>query len=89
MAFIAIPRHFGGLVGRGDRASLEHLQHPVGDPVAADDVCAGEGHGHEGEHAGERIVRRGRQPDGTHQHDAVDRVRARHQRRVERPGTRS
>ena len=43
------PRHSAGLSALGTGRRLEHLQHPVGDPVAADDVRAGENHGDEGE----------------------------------------
>jgi hypothetical protein len=63
-------------------ATFEHLQHAIGDPVASDDIRAGECHGHEGDDVRQRIVCSGSQADGADQHDPVDRVGARHQRRV-------
>ena len=62
----------------------EHLEHPVGDDVAADDVHRREDHGDEREDLAERVVGLGGDEHRADQHDAVDRVGARHQRRVER-----
>src|ERR1035437_4395626 len=81
LAFIAIPSSPDGLVGRSG-ASFEHLEHAIRDPVAANDVRSGKGHGHEGEHARQWVVRRGSQPDRADKHDSMDRVGARHQGRV-------
>src|ERR1035437_2076689 len=82
LAFIAIPSSPGGLVGRNGRSSFEHLEHPIRDPVAANDVCSSEGHGHEGKHARQRDVRTGRQPDRADKNDSVDRVGPGHEGRM-------
>src|ERR1035437_4136037 len=82
LAFIEIPSSPGGLVGRSGRSSFEHLEHAIRDPVAANDVRSGEGHGHEGEHAGQRVVRRGGQTDRADEHDSMDRVGPGHQGRM-------
>src|ERR1035437_630471 len=74
------------LVGLGGRASPEHLEHPIGDPVATHDVRAGENDGHESQRAGEWVVRGRSERDRTDEHDSVDRVRARHQWRMQRRG---
>src|SRR5664280_3016674 len=76
LAFIAIPSSPGGLVGRSGRSSFEHLEHAIGDPIAAYDVCSGKGHGHEGQHAGQWVVGCSRQPDRPDKHNSVDRVGA-------------
>src|SRR5258706_1868491 len=67
----------GGLV------AFEHLQHPVGDDEAADDVRRREDDGHETEDDGDRRVGARRYEQRAHEDDAVDRVGARHQGRVE------
>src|SRR5450756_1152412 len=82
LAFIAIPSSPDGLVGRSGRSSFEHLEHAIRDPVAANDVRSGKGHRHEGEHARQRVVGRGRQPDRADKHDSMDRVGPGHQGRM-------
>ena len=66
------------------RLLAEHLEHPVGDDVAADDVHRREGHGDEREELAERLGRAQRDEHRADEDDPVDRVRARHQRRMER-----
>src|SRR5262249_17868711 len=65
-------------------AALEHLEHPVGDDEAADDVGGGEHDGDEAEDPGERaLVGLAEHDHRADDHDAVDRVRPRHQRCVQ------
>ena len=45
-----------GAAGLGRRLLAEHLEHPVGDDVAADDVHRREGHGHEASRLAQRVV---------------------------------
>src|SRR5690349_4788981 len=73
------------LVGRLRRggSSLEHLEHPVGDHVAADDVHRRERDRDEAEDLADRIVRLDGDEHRADEDDPVDRVRPRHQRRVE------
>src|SRR5216683_1792419 len=68
---------------RGGLAAFEHLQHPVGDDEAADDVRRREDYGQESEDDGDRRVGGRRNEQRAHEDDAVDRVGARHQGRVE------
>ena len=68
---------------RGHRLLAEHLEHPVGHDVATDDIHRGEGDGDQAEELAERLGGPGGDDHGAHEDDAVDRVRARHQRRVE------
>src|SRR5450631_4047579 len=79
LAFIAIPSSLGGLVGRSGRSSFEHLEHAIRHPIATNDVRSGEGHCHEGQDCGQRVVGGSRQPDRADKHDSMDRVGARHQ----------
>src|SRR5262249_55687914 len=72
--------------GPGRGAAAEHLEHPRGDDVTADDVHGGERGGHEGEDVAERVVRGHRDEHGARQDDAVDRVRRGHQRGVQGRG---
>src|SRR5262249_9870382 len=72
--------------GPGRAAAAEHLEHPPGDDVPADDVHGGERGGHEGEDVAERVVRGHRDEHGARQDDAVDRVRRGHQRGVQGRG---
>ena len=65
------------------RAPPEHLQHAVGDDPSADDVERAEQHGRDGDDVAERVVRRCRDGERADEHDAVDEVRSRHQRRVQ------
>src|SRR4029079_18546591 len=60
------------------------LEHPVGDDVAADDVHRRERDRDEAEELAERVVGLDRDEHRADEDDPVDRVRARHQRRVER-----
>ena len=66
------------------RLSLEHLQHPVGDQEPADDVDRAERdrdhQQHVLQHAGGLV----HQQQASENHDPMDRVGARHQRRVQR-----
>src|SRR5664279_3766873 len=86
VAIMTGPWSAGGLVGLGGRASPEHLEHPVGDPVPAHDVRAGKDHGHESQRPRKWIVSGRRERDRADEDYSVDRVRARHQRRVQRCG---
>src|SRR5512142_1408902 len=75
----------GAAVASGRAGSLaEHLQHPVGQAVAAHYVHRREERGHEGEHvtSGRPGLRRG--ADRADDDDAVDGVGCRHQRRLQR-----
>src|SRR6476469_2533182 len=66
---------------------LEHLEHAVGDQEAADDVDRAEDdRDHEQELVEEAVDAEPQHDDAAEDHDAVDRVRARHQRRVQRVG---
>ena len=65
------------------RPPLEHLEHPVGDEPAADDVRGREHHRHEADGLRERVVGEAEDDDRAHDDDAVDEVRPRHQRRVQ------
>src|SRR4051812_6760053 len=63
---------------------LEHLEHAVGDDEAADDVRAREDHRQQRQQLHEpAVVRCARDDDRADDHDAVNRVRAGHQRRVQ------
>ena len=64
--------------------SLEHLEHPVGDDEAADDVRRRERDGDEADDPREPSASGAPgDDDRAHDDDSVDRVRARHQRRVQ------
>ena len=65
------------------RLAAEHLQHPLGHHVPADHVGRGEHRGHEGDDVADRVVRGQPDQQRADQHDAVDRVGRRHQRRVQ------
>ena len=65
---------------------LEHLQHAVGDDVAADDVHRAQHGGQEDEHPGERTGGVRGDDDDARDDDAVDGVGARHQRGVQGGG---
>src|SRR5215207_5563243 len=73
-----------GLRRRRGRLALEHLEHPVGDDVAADDVHRRERHCDERDRVAQRVIGGDRDDHGADEHDAMDRVCARHQGRVER-----
>src|SRR2546423_7279139 len=65
-------------------AALEHLEHPVGDDEAADDVRGGQHDGDEADHGRGRVLVT--EPGDEHRaddHDPVDRVRPGHERRVQ------
>src|SRR5689334_3142043 len=72
----------GGRRGRGP--ALEHLEHPVGDHVAADDVHRRERDGDERQDLRDGVGRLDGDEHRADEDDAVDGVRARHQRRVQR-----
>ena len=78
---LAVLLSVGGLRGL---APLEHLEHPVGDDEAADDVRRPE---HDREEADDPVegvlVRRAEDDHRADDDDAVDGIGARHQRRVE------
>ncbi len=61
----------------------EHLEHAIGDEEAADDVDRREHDGDERERLLETRVGRARDQHRPDEHDAVDRVRAGHERRVQ------
>src|ERR1035437_3957379 len=65
----------GGLVGFGRRASPEHLEHPIGDPITTHDIRGGEDYRNEGQRRGEWIVRGRRERDRPDEDDSVDRGR--------------
>ena len=77
---------WGALDRRGCGLAAEHLQHPAGDHVAADHVRGGEERGHEREDVADGVVRGQADEQRAHQHDPVDRVGRRHQRRVQGRG---
>src|SRR5215212_123058 len=59
---------------RGRRPAAEHLQHPVGDDIAAHDVHRRECDGNEAEDLAERLGRGGRDEHRAHEDDPVDGV---------------
>src|SRR5215211_3853545 len=65
-------------------SSLEHLEHAVGDQEAADHVDRAEGDRDHAQEVVEEALGRPDQVEPAEQHDAVDGVRGRHQRRVQR-----
>src|SRR5467141_3783520 len=67
----------------GRLPAFEHLEHAVRDDETADHVGRGEDDRDQAEHDGHRRVGSGGDEDGADQDDAVDRVGARHERRVE------
>src|SRR4051812_1371818 len=69
---------------RRDRLLAEHLEHAVGDDVATDHVHRRESDRHQRKDLAREIVGVCRDQHPAHEHDAVDRVRAGHQRRVQR-----
>src|SRR3954466_8955845 len=69
---------------RARLAPLEHLEHPVGDQEAADHVDRPEGDGDHQQHVVDHAVRRPDEQQAAEHDDAVDGVRAAHQRRVQR-----
>src|SRR4051794_6754191 len=69
---------------RRGRPAPEHLEHPVGDDVAADDVHRRKRDSDEAEQLAEGVVGLDRDEHRADEDDPVDGVRARHQRRVER-----
>src|ERR1700678_2735449 len=69
---------------RDDRARAEHREHPLRHGVAAEDVERREHDQDEADHRAERRELQAGNQDRADQHDAVDRVRGRHQRRVQR-----
>ena len=73
----SVPRRQIGL-------ALEHPEHPVGDQEAADDVDRAERDRDHQQHVLQHAVRLVHQQQTAEQHDPVDRVGARHQRRVQR-----
>src|SRR5687767_12117473 len=77
-----------GALGRLGRSCLapEHLEHPVGDDVAADDVHRRERDRDKAQDLAEDVGGRGGDDHRADEHDAVDRVRAGHQRRVQSRG---
>src|SRR4051812_38706356 len=64
--------------------ALEHPEHPVGDQEAADHVDRAEGDGDHQQHVVDHAVRRPDEQQAAEHDDAVDGVRAAHQRRVQR-----
>src|SRR5215208_7136195 len=81
----ALLTHLSCLVLRAGRlAFLEHLQHPVGDHEPADDVRGAEHDRREPDPARQEIGIGGAgDQDRADDHDPVNRVRSRHERRVE------
>src|SRR5215472_2144685 len=75
----------GGRCRQG-RAAPEHLQHPSGDYITADDVRRGERCCQEGDHVAHGVVGGDRDQHGSREHDAVDGVRRGHQRRMQGRG---
>ena len=74
-------------LARRRRLGLEHLEHAVGDQEAADDVDRAEGDRDDEQQLVEEAVDAEAEHEDAAEHDdAVDRVRARHQRRVQRVG---
>src|SRR5439155_23572459 len=67
----------------GRLPALEHLEHAVGDDETSDHVGRGEDDRDQAEHDGHRRVGSGGDEDGADQDDAVDRVGARHERRMQ------
>src|SRR4029078_8053628 len=65
---------------------LEHLEHPVGDEEAADDVDGAERDGDDEDDLVQRARLLADEHEAAEQHDAVDGVRAGHERRVQRVG---
>src|ERR1700728_518386 len=69
------------------RTRLEHVEHPVGDEEAADDVDRAEGDRDHEQRLAEGVqFGEPEQQQAAEQHDPVDRVGAAHQRRVQRVG---
>src|ERR1043166_9658340 len=64
------------------RPLLEHVQHPVRHQEAADDVDGAERDRDRAQHLDQQRVGAADHDDRAHDHDAVDRVGARHPRRV-------
>ncbi len=79
---IAQPSACSAGFGR-DGLLLEHLEHPVGDHVAADHVHRGEGHGDQRQELAGEIRRLDGDEHRADEDDPVDRVGARHQGRVQ------
>src|SRR5919201_3661171 len=78
------PLHWSVGADRRFAPPLEHPQHPVGDDEAADDVHRPEcDSGERDDPDPRRLVRQPRHHDRPDQDDPVDRVRPRHQRRVQ------
>src|SRR3954454_6010672 len=67
-------------------AALEHLEHAVGDQEAADHVDGPEGDGDDEQQLVEEALDGPDQQQAAEHDDAVDGVRAAHQRRVQRVG---
>src|SRR4051812_8480385 len=66
-----------------ESALREHAEHPAGHGEAAEDVDAGQQHGDEGEHPDHRLVPADLE-QRAHDDDPGDRIRDRHQRRMQR-----
>src|SRR5690606_12111764 len=64
-------------------AALEHLEHALGDDVAADGITRGQEHADETDRHLEAGLGTTQRHHGADQHDAVHEVRARHEGRVE------
>src|SRR5919198_3505605 len=72
------------IVSALSRPAFEHLEHPVGDDEASDDVCGCEYDGHETDDPRQRVlVVEASDEHRTDDHDSVDRVRSGHERRVQ------
>ena len=72
------------VLGLRPRLADEHSEHPVGDHEPADDVDRPEGDRDRADHLVERVVGEADDDQAAEHDDAVDRVRLRHQRRVQR-----
>src|SRR5882672_5222934 len=67
-------------------ALLEHLEHSVGHHEPAEDVRRAEYDGDESQRVKQRSVGRAGDEESAQHHDAVDRIRARHEGRVQHRG---
>src|SRR6476659_9362912 len=72
------------IAGAIPRPAAEHVQHPVRHEEAADDVRGAKRDADRAEHRRYRALVGPGDEDGADDHDAVDRVRAAHERRVQR-----
>src|SRR5450759_5510718 len=76
VAIMTGPSSASGLVGLGGRASPEHLEHPIRDPVSTHDVRAGKDNGDESPPPGKWVIGGRRERDRTDEDNSVGRVRA-------------